>query len=109
MWSIEDSLSRQEFIHAPTPLIPIQEVLDRRSSFVCRIQDNYACEVIEERPITADGKAAGVVRDRIVRLGSNATSGKIAGAVRVVEIKCRQHVKRMHTREDLAEQPTLLP
>ncbi len=75
----------------------LQKILDHRSSFVCRIQDNYACEVIEERPITADGKAVGVVRDRIVRLGSNAKSGEIAGAVRVVEIKCRPHVKRMHT------------
>lgn len=75
----------------------LQKILDRRSSFVCRIRDNYACEVIEERPITADGKAAGVVRDRIVRLGSKAKSGEIAGAVRVVEVKCRLHPKRMHT------------
>ena len=74
----------------------LQKILDHRSSFVCRIRDNYACEVIEERPITADGEAAGVVRDRIVRLGSDAKSGEIAGAVRVVEIKCRPHVKRMH-------------
>ena len=74
----------------------LQKILDHRSSFVCRIRDNYVCEVIEERPITADGEAAGVVRDRIVRLGSNAKSGEISGAVRVVEIKCRPHVKRMH-------------
>ncbi len=75
----------------------LQKVLDHRSSFVCRIQDNYACQVIEERPITADGQAAGVVRDRIVRLGSNAKSDEIAGAIRVVEVECRPHVKRMHT------------
>jgi hypothetical protein len=75
----------------------LQKVLDHRSSFVCRIQDNYACQIIEERPITADGQAAGVVRDRIVRLGSNAKSDEIAGAIRVVEVKCRPHVKRMHT------------
>jgi len=74
----------------------LQKILDHRSSFVCRIRDNYACEVIEERPITADGKAVGVVRDRVVRLGSDATSGEIAGAVRVVEVKCQPHVKRVH-------------
>ena len=74
----------------------LQKILDGHSSFVCRIRDNYVCEVIEERPITADGEAAGVVRDRIVRLGSNAKSGEIATAVRVVEVKCRPHVKRMH-------------
>jgi hypothetical protein len=75
----------------------LQKILDRRSSFVCRIRDNYACEVIEQRPITADGEAAGVVRDRVVRLGSNAKSDEIARAIRVVEVKCRPHVKRMHT------------
>jgi len=75
----------------------LQKILDHRSSFVCRIRDNYACEVIEERPITTDGEAAGVVRDRIVRLGSDAKSDAISGAVRVVEVKCRPHAKRMHT------------
>ena len=74
----------------------LQKILDRRSSFVCRIRDNYVCELIEERPVTPDGEAAGVVRDRIVRLGSDAKSAEIAGAVRVVEIKCRPHVKRIH-------------
>jgi hypothetical protein len=75
----------------------LQKIMDQKSSFVCRIRDNYACEVIEERPITADGDTAGVVRDRIVRLGSNTRSDEIGVAVRVVEIKCRPHVKRMHT------------
>ena len=75
----------------------LQKILDHNSSFVCRIRDNYVCEVIEERPVTADAEAAGVVRDRIVRLGSNAKSDEIHGAVRVVEVKCQPHVKRMHT------------
>ena len=75
----------------------LQKILDHKSSFVCRIRDNYVCQVIEERPVTADAEAAGIVRDRIVRLGSNAKSDEIAGAVRIVEVKCRPHVKRMHT------------
>ena len=75
----------------------LQKILDHNSSFVCRIRDNYVCEVIEERPITADAEAAGVVRDRIVRLGGNAKRDEITGAVRVVEVKCKPHVKRMHT------------
>jgi len=75
----------------------LQKIMDHKSSFVCRIRDNYACEVIEERPITADGGTAGIVRDRIVRLGSNTNSDEIDVAVRVVEVKCRPHVKRMHT------------
>ena len=86
----------------------LQKILNHRSSFLCRIQDNYVCEVIEERPITADGEAAGVVRDRIVRLGGKAKSDQIAGAVRVVEVKCRPHVKRMHAGRGGPEQSQTL-
>lgn len=75
----------------------LQKILDHNSSFVCRIRDNYVCQVIAERPITADAEAAGVLRDRIVRLGGDAKSDEIAEAVRVVEVKCKPHVKRMHT------------
>ena len=86
----------------------LQKILDGRSSFVCRIQDNYACEVIEERPITADGEAAGVVRDRVVQLGSKGKSDEMSRAVRVVEVKCRPHVKRMHTGRGGPEQSETL-
>lgn len=86
----------------------LQKILDGRSSFVCRIRDNYVCEVIEDRPITADGEAAGVVRDRVVLLGSNGKSGEINGTVRVVEVKCRPHIKRMHTGRGGQEQSETL-
>jgi hypothetical protein len=86
----------------------LQKILDGHSSFVCRIRDNYVCEVMEERPITADGEAAGVVRDRVVRLGSDAKSDEISEAVRVVEVKCKPHVKRMHTGRGGPEQSQTL-
>ena len=86
----------------------LQDIVDHHSSFVCRIRDNYVCEVIEERPITADGEAAGVVRDRVVRLGGQAKSAQIAGSVRVVEVQCRPHVKRMHTGRGGPEQSETL-
>ena len=75
----------------------LQKIIDHKSSFVCRIRDNYVCQVIEERPINAEAKAAGVVLDRIVRLGGQSKSDEINQAVRVVEIKCSPHVKRIHT------------
>ena len=75
----------------------LQKILDHKSSFVCRIRDNYVCQVMEEYPVTADAEAVGVVRDRIVRLGGKTKSDEIDRAVRVVEVKCRPHVKRMHT------------
>jgi len=86
----------------------LQKIIDNNSSFVCRIRDNYVCEVMEERPITTDGEAAGVVRDRIVRLGSNAKSDQIVGAVRVVEVKCRPHIKRIRTGRGGPEQSETL-
>jgi len=75
----------------------LQKILDSHSSFVCRIRDNYVCEAMQECPITADGEAAGVVRDHVVRLGGNGKSDEIDRTVRVVEVKCLPHVKRMHT------------
>src|SRR3972149_3492204 len=48
-----------------------QQILDAQSSFVCRIRDNAVYEVLEEYPLTEDAKAAGIVFDRKVRLGSN--------------------------------------
>ena len=86
----------------------LQNILDHNSSFVCRIRDNYVCQVIEERPITADAEVVGVVRDRIVRLGAEAKSNEIAGAIRVVEVKCKPHVKRMHTGRGGPEQSETL-
>jgi hypothetical protein len=86
----------------------LQEILNGQSSFVCRIRDNYVCEVIEERPITADAEAAGVVRDRVVRLGRNGQSDEIDDAVRVVEVQCRPHVKRRHTGRGGPEQSETL-
>jgi hypothetical protein len=86
----------------------LQKVLDGQSSFVCRIRDNYVGAVMEERPITADGEAVGVVRDRVVRLGRHGKSDAIAEVVRVVEVHCRPHVKRRHTGRGGPEQTETL-
>lgn len=86
----------------------LQKVMDGHSSFVCRICDNYVCQVIAEHPITADGEAAGVLRDKIVQLGGKGKSNEITAAVRVIEVKCRPHVKRMHTGRGGPEQSETL-
>ena len=72
----------------------LQQILDQGSSFVNRIRDNYVGEVIEERPISAEGQAAGVVRDRLLRLGSDPRRRDLAGPVRVIEVQCTPHPKR---------------
>ena len=75
----------------------LQEIHNGGSSFVCRIRDNYVGEGIEERLISAEGQAAGVVRDRILRLGTRSCRDDLAEPVRVIEIKCTPHPKRVPT------------
>jgi len=75
-----------------------QQILDAQSSFVCRIRDNAVYEVLEEYPLTEDAKAAGIVFDRKVRLGSNTkTKEQLSVPVRLVAIHCTPHVKRAKT------------
>ena len=75
----------------------LQQIIEEDSSFVCRLQDNYVSREVEVRPLTPEARAVGVVHDRLVRLGCEPRQGDLAGPVRVVEVACRPHVKRMHT------------
>jgi hypothetical protein len=86
----------------------LQQILDQGSSFVNRIRDNYVGEVIEERPISAEGQAAGVVRDRLLRLGSDPRRRDLAGPVRVIEVQGTPHPKRAHTGRGGPEQSETL-
>lgn len=75
----------------------LQQILNHQSSFVCRLHDNYVAEEIEARAVSPEAQAAGVVRDRLVSLGCRPRRKDLTGPVRVVEVKCQPHVKRMHT------------
>ena len=86
----------------------LQQIREAHSSFVCRIRDNYAGQGIEERPISAQGQAAGIVRDRLLRIGSGSCSHDLAGAVRVIEVQCQPHPKRIHTGRGGPEQSETL-
>jgi len=86
----------------------LQTIRDRRSSFVCRIRDNYSGQVCEKRPLTAEAKAAGVVLDRVMRLGADPESSDLTEPVRVVEVTCTPHRKRGHTGRGGPEQSETL-
>lgn len=86
-----------------------QTILDHDSSFVCRIRDNTVYDVLEEYALSDDAKAAGIVFDHKVRLGSNEkTKEKLAVPVRLIAIKCTPHVKRAHTARGGPEQGEML-
>ena len=68
-----------------------QAILDAGSSFVGRVDDNAVAEVIEERPLSAQARAAGVVRDAVVWLGCKVRRGGLRKPVRLVEVACKPH------------------
>jgi hypothetical protein len=75
----------------------LQQILYHHSSFVCRLCDDYSDTVIEERSISAEAAAVGVVRDCVTRLGSKACRGDLVEPVRIVKVTCTPHPKRVHT------------
>ena len=48
-----------------------QEIVDAGASFVGRVQDNTVIHADEERPLTAEAQAAGVVRDVFIKQTGN--------------------------------------
>ena len=66
------------------------------SSYVCRIRDNSNLDtVVEDRPVSAEAAAAGVLADRIVALGVNSKADdRPDHPVRVVLVQTTPHTKR---------------
>ena len=65
-----------------------KEIIDFGSSFIIRVKDNIAYEVQEEREITTDAKAAGVIRDVVLsRFGSSRRKNVLLQPVRLVIVQ----------------------
>lgn len=56
------------------------------SSFVIRLGRQPTEEVLDERPLTDAARAAGVVADRLVRLGSPSRGGALTRTLRIVAV-----------------------
>jgi IS4 transposase len=82
----------------------LQAIHDIGSHFVCRIRDNSVYEVIEERPLTPQARAAGMISDQIVWLGCADKRGELKQPVRVIKIACKPHRKRGKTARGGPEQ-----
>jgi hypothetical protein len=63
-----------------------QDIIDAKSSFIGRIRDNAVWQVIEERPLSAADRAAGVRRDLLVWLGGDDSGAVFKQPLRVVEV-----------------------
>jgi hypothetical protein len=65
-----------------------QDILDAGSSFLVRLNENSAFEVLQEQPLSAEAKAAGVVRDVVVsRLGADHHKKVLKQPVRIVIVE----------------------
>jgi hypothetical protein len=67
------------------------KIIAAKSSFVCRIRDNSVFDVVEERELSGEALAAGLVRDAVVRFPNG--KGVLDQPLRIVEIECRPHRK----------------
>jgi IS4 transposase len=66
------------------------DILAARASFIVRIKDNMAFTVQEERPVSPDVQADGVVRDAILcRVGTSHHKREIHHPLRLVEIETK--------------------
>lgn len=63
-----------------------QDIVDAKSSFIGRLRDNAVYQIIEERPVSAEARAAGVLRDRVVWLGGDQSGQVLRQPLRLVEV-----------------------
>jgi hypothetical protein len=72
----------------------LQAIHDISSHFVCRVRDNSVYEVIEDRSLSPQAQAAGIISDQIVWLGCESKRGELQQPVRLIKIACKPHRKR---------------
>jgi hypothetical protein len=67
-----------------------QDIINAGSSLIGRLRDNAVWQVVEERPLSAAARAAGVVSDRVVWLGGDQSGAVFQQPLRVVEVRTGQ-------------------
>ena len=69
-------------------------IVKAQSSYVGRLRDNSAWEVVEERPLTEADRAAGILSDQIVRFTNGKAEARLDHPIRVVCVKTSPHTSR---------------
>jgi len=71
------------------------QIVQANSSYVCRLRDNSAYEVVESRELTEADRAAGVLSDEIVLIGqSGKANARPDHKIRLVCVECSPHTSR---------------
>ncbi len=71
-----------------------QEERRQRLSYVCRLRDNSAYQVLEERPLSEADRAAGILSDQIVRFPNGKADAQPDHKIRLVCIRTTPHTSR---------------
>lgn len=66
-------------------------IVEAGSSYVCRIRDNSLFRVLEEKPLTDADRAARVVSDQLISLGSEHAKSRPNHPMRLIVIKAEPH------------------
>jgi hypothetical protein len=82
------------------------QIVDAGSSYVCRIRDNSVYTVLEERPLSDEDRAAGMVLDAIVEMGQGRPAeDRPRHPLRLVVVRTKPHqghgVQRGHDSDGL--------
>ncbi len=85
----------------------LQEIINIKSSFVCRIRDNAIYQTIEDKDLTDKAVKEGIVFDRTVELGGETAKTKLK-KIRIVAVKCNPNTKRHHTARGGPQQGQIL-
>jgi hypothetical protein len=77
------------------------------SSYVCRVRDNSVFALVAERALSAEAKAAGVVRDVVVTLGcASKAKDRPDHPVRLIFVQVEPHEKRSHRKGNTGAGPS---
>jgi hypothetical protein len=71
----------------------LQQIIDAKSNFACRIYDGSVFKVIEERQLDSNCLAADICRDMIVELGSYPVRDSLKQPVRVIQLKAAEQTE----------------
>jgi hypothetical protein len=83
------------------------QIVAAGSSYVCRVRDNIAFEVVEERFLSDEARAAGVIRDVVVRLATDkGPDRRPSHPVRLVFIQTTPHHKASHRKGNTGAGPS---
>lgn len=85
----------------------LKEIVDAKSSFVCRIRDNAIWQEIANNPLSENALGQGVVIDKTVTLGGDNVKTTLT-PVRLIAVKCMPNIKQHHTARGGPEQGKLL-